>query len=302
MQPDEGIGLEPVATDPVATVDECDARVGVVDQRIGERHAAGPGADHEVVGLDFPRHGATKAQACACEHPAAWSNRAGPITAKSCVLPKIGHIRVHTVDIFDTAVFPGGPVTHTEEALKETGGATLLAVEQTEQVETPRRRDRRRRASSGRVVERRGREAEEASPALTEPIVVWRAPRSPPLACSRWRPSPPTSSSPTHRRRPTRLVADAQAEADALRAASREDADRAAGELSRLRDEQTADLDRERTAALSGLAEQKATLEAQVEALREQENDYRSQLRRQLTEHLALLGDAGTGTPASVAS
>jgi len=98
------------------------------------------------------------------------------------------------------------------------------------------------------------------------------------------------------------LVADAQAEADALRAASREDADRAAGELSRLRDEQTADLDRERAAALTGLAEQKATLEAQVEALRAQEHDYRSQLRHQLTEHLALLGDSGTGTPASVAS
>ena len=63
MQPHERVGLEPVAADTVAAVDEGDAHVGVVDQRVGERHAHGPGADHQVVGLDCARHGATKAQA-----------------------------------------------------------------------------------------------------------------------------------------------------------------------------------------------------------------------------------------------
>ena len=145
-------------------------------------------------------------------------------------------------------------------------------------------------------------EAGEASPALTEPIVETE---SPVLASARVLEVATFTADQLvadAQAQADALVADAQAEADALRAASREDADRAAGELSRLRDEQTAHLDRERAAALTGLAEQKVTLEAQVEALREQEIDYRSQLRHQLTEHLALLGDSGTGTPASVAS
>ena len=179
---------------------------------------------------------------------------------------------MQTVDTFDTAVFPGGSVTHTEEALKETGGATRVAAEQTEQTEH---------------VER------------VEPVVVVEGPA---LASARVLEVATRTADQLvtdAQAQADGLVADAQAEADALRAASREDADRAAGELSRLRDEQTADLDRERTAALSELAEQKATLEAQVEELRERENDYRSRLRRQLTEHLALLGDSETGTPAS---
>ena len=195
---------------------------------------------------------------------------------------------------------------HTEEAPNETGGATLLAVEQTE----PRREHR-----GGRGIGRAGRvrssavdgrrdaaEAEEASPELTEPIVVVE---SPVLASARVLEVATFTADQLvadAQAQADALVADARAEADALRAASREDADRAAGELSRLRDEQTADLDRERIAALSGLAEQKASLEAQVEVLRAQENDYRSQLRHQLTEHLALLGESGAGTPASVAS
>ncbi len=41
----------------VAAVDDCDANVGVVDQRIGERHPGGAGPDYEVVGLDTARHG-----------------------------------------------------------------------------------------------------------------------------------------------------------------------------------------------------------------------------------------------------
>ncbi len=88
------------------------------------------------------------------------------------------------------------------------------------------------------------------------------------------------------------LVADAQAEADELRVEIREETERVATELTRLREEQIADLHRERTAALSELADQKAALEAQVATLRQQEADCRSQLRGQLHEHLALLGDA----------
>jgi hypothetical protein len=210
-------------------------------------------------------------------------------------------ITPHTGDIFDTEFSLGGPVMHTEEALNETGGATLLAVEQTEQAENTERVEDLDAVESVEPVEYVD-EVEDASPALTESILVVE---SPVLASARVLEVATFTADQLvadAQAQADTLVADAQAEADALRAASREDADRAAGELSRLRDEQTADLDRERTAALSGLAEQKATLEAQVEALRAQEHDYRGQLRHQLTEHLALLGDSATGTPASVAS
>ena len=189
---------------------------------------------------------------------------------------------------------------HTEEALNKTDGATLLAVEQTdhaenldvvESVEPVEYVDAADAAEDPA-------EAEEASPELTEPIVETESP----VARLRSR----ARGGDLHRRPARRRRTGAGRRPGRRRAgrgrrpaaASREDADRAAGELSRLRDEQTAHLDRERAAALTGLAEQKATLEAQVEALREQENDYRSQLRHQLTEHLALLGDSGSGTPA----
>ena len=56
MQAHERVGLEPVAPDAVAAVDQGDAHVGVVDQRVGERHAHGPGPDHQVVGLDCACH------------------------------------------------------------------------------------------------------------------------------------------------------------------------------------------------------------------------------------------------------
>jgi len=79
----------------------------VVDQRIGERHAAGPGTDHEVVGLDFPRHGATKAQAMRLRTPAAWSNRAGPVNLKSLVLPKNRQLP-RTLATYSTPNFPWG--------------------------------------------------------------------------------------------------------------------------------------------------------------------------------------------------
>ncbi len=56
MQPDEGIGVQPVPTDPVAPIDQGHPHLGVVDQRVGERHAHGAGTHHEVVGLDHAGH------------------------------------------------------------------------------------------------------------------------------------------------------------------------------------------------------------------------------------------------------
>ena len=57
MQPDERVGVEPVPADAVAAVDDRHARVGVVDQRVRERHAHGAGPHDEVVGFDGARHG-----------------------------------------------------------------------------------------------------------------------------------------------------------------------------------------------------------------------------------------------------
>ena len=56
MQADERVRLEPVPADAVATVDQRHADVGVVDQRVGERHPHGAGSHHEVVGFDRARH------------------------------------------------------------------------------------------------------------------------------------------------------------------------------------------------------------------------------------------------------
>ncbi|HLV03718.1 MAG TPA: hypothetical protein VKY79_03955, partial [Actinomycetaceae bacterium] len=52
MEPDEGVGLEPVPAVGVAAVDEGDVDVGVVDQGVGERHPHGTGADDDVVRRD----------------------------------------------------------------------------------------------------------------------------------------------------------------------------------------------------------------------------------------------------------
>ena len=79
MQADEGVGLEPVPADAVAPVDQGHAHVGVVDQRVGERHPHGPGADHEVVGLDTVRHPSTQTRSGAAVHLA--RRIAEPVTA-----------------------------------------------------------------------------------------------------------------------------------------------------------------------------------------------------------------------------
>ena len=53
VQLDERIGVLPVPARRMATIDEGDVHVGVVDQRVGERHAHGSGADNEVVRLQM---------------------------------------------------------------------------------------------------------------------------------------------------------------------------------------------------------------------------------------------------------
>jgi hypothetical protein len=45
----------------VSTIDQCDAYVGMVDQRIREGHAHGAGSHHEVVGVHDPGHDTTVA-------------------------------------------------------------------------------------------------------------------------------------------------------------------------------------------------------------------------------------------------
>ena len=52
VQLHERIGVVPVTAGGVATVDEGDVDVGVIDQGVGERHAHGAGTDDEVVGLE----------------------------------------------------------------------------------------------------------------------------------------------------------------------------------------------------------------------------------------------------------
>ena len=62
MQSHERIGVEPVSAHAVAAVDHHDADVGVLDQRVGERHPRGPGAHDEVVDLDLTPHEETQAR------------------------------------------------------------------------------------------------------------------------------------------------------------------------------------------------------------------------------------------------
>jgi cell division septum initiation protein DivIVA len=85
------------------------------------------------------------------------------------------------------------------------------------------------------------------------------------------------------------LVTTAQAQADAILQASRNQAHHVATELSRTKDEQTAELDRERATALAGLAEERAALQAQIDRLHQMQSDHRTEMRRHLTEQLALL-------------
>lgn len=97
------------------------------------------------------------------------------------------------------------------------------------------------------------------------------------------------------------LVSTAQAEADAILEASRTEANQAAAELARTKVEQTAELDLERVMTLSGLADEKAALEAQIATLRQLQSDHRTQLHDHLTEQLSLLEAAVPDLPTAVA-
>ena len=65
--------------------------------------------------------------------------------------------------------------------------------------------------------------------------------------------------------------------------------------------EQAAELARERVAALTGLADEKAALEASIARLRQVQSDHRSQMRQHLTEQLSLLDAALPEPPAGAA-
>lgn len=97
------------------------------------------------------------------------------------------------------------------------------------------------------------------------------------------------------------LVTTARARADAILEASRREADQVAAELARSKEQQTAELDRERATAMAGLADEQAALEAQTVTLRQLLSDHRSQIRRHLTEQLALLDATEHEPPAAVA-
>lgn len=56
MQADVGIGVDPVSAGRVAAIDDRDRRVGMVEQRVGERHRRGTGADHQIVRFEFFVH------------------------------------------------------------------------------------------------------------------------------------------------------------------------------------------------------------------------------------------------------
>ncbi len=51
VQPDEGVGVQPVPAGTVPAVDERDGDVRVVHEGVDERHPRGSRADHQVVGL-----------------------------------------------------------------------------------------------------------------------------------------------------------------------------------------------------------------------------------------------------------
>ena len=61
MQPHERVRVEPVPARAVPPVDQRDPDVGMVDQRVGERHPGRARPDHHVVGLDHARHRLTVA-------------------------------------------------------------------------------------------------------------------------------------------------------------------------------------------------------------------------------------------------
>ena len=56
MQPDEGIRIQPMPAGGMPLIDQYDADIGVVDERVDERHTRCPRADNQVVRVKHPRH------------------------------------------------------------------------------------------------------------------------------------------------------------------------------------------------------------------------------------------------------
>jgi cell division septum initiation protein DivIVA len=86
------------------------------------------------------------------------------------------------------------------------------------------------------------------------------------------------------------IVSIAQAHAEAILEASRQEANEAEAEL-----------DRKRTTTLAGLADEKAELESQITTLRSLHDDHRSQMRRHLTQQLELLDHTASESSAAEA-
>ena len=85
---DERIGVLPVAAGRVATVDERDVHVGVIDQGVGERHAHRAGADDEVVGLErvhWSRHDRCAGSVLATASAILYSGEVVPCGRTACV-------------------------------------------------------------------------------------------------------------------------------------------------------------------------------------------------------------------------
>ena len=55
MEPDEGIRVKPVPADSEPPIDHDHVDVGMIDQRIHERHTHGTGADHQIISIQ-PGH------------------------------------------------------------------------------------------------------------------------------------------------------------------------------------------------------------------------------------------------------
>jgi len=53
MKSDVGIGVEPMPAGRVTTVHDRDGRIRMPEERVGECHPGGPGADDEIVGVEI---------------------------------------------------------------------------------------------------------------------------------------------------------------------------------------------------------------------------------------------------------
>ena len=56
METNIGIGVQPVTSRGVASIDNCDVGIRVREQRVGKRHPRGSGPDHEIVRFEFFVH------------------------------------------------------------------------------------------------------------------------------------------------------------------------------------------------------------------------------------------------------